>query len=353
MADRLDATRRMWSSGDYASVGDLFAGAGATLVEAVGVAGLEVLDVATGTGNTALAAARAGAKRVVGVDLTPALLAEASRRSAAAGFSVEWKEGDMEALSAPDAGFDRVLSSFGAMFASDQGAMAAELVRVCRPGGRVGLTAWALDGLFDRMTTVLVSHLPAPPPPAPSPRDWASHASLERICTGLPGRGRRGADRLRAVSVAGGRRRAPRDPGRAYPGGAGGIDGCRTLGGRSQRAGRAVQRGGDRRWRGLSPRPGLRRRRVRRHRLTPTWLPRLSDQVGQEGLHPHRPGNDHCWGDDVGDGPEVGGERRVAGEPDRRGPGPRRGGRPGGGCGRRRRPDARWPSRAGPGGRRD
>lgn len=186
MADRLDATRRMWSSGDYASVGDLFAGAGATLVEAVGVAGLEVLDVATGTGNTALAAARAGAKRVVGVDLTPALLAEASRRSAAAGFSVEWKEGDMEALSAPDAGFDRVLSSFGAMFASDQGAMAAELVRVCRPGGRVGLTAWALDGLFDRMTTVLVSHLPAPPPPAPSPRDWASHASLERIFTGLP-----------------------------------------------------------------------------------------------------------------------------------------------------------------------
>ena len=133
MADRLDATRRMWSSGDYASVGDLFAGAGATLVEAVGVAGLEVLDVATGTGNTALAAARAGAKKVVGVDLTPALLAEASRRSAAAGFSVEWKEGDMEALSAPDASFDRVLSSFGAMFASDQGAMAAELVRCADP----------------------------------------------------------------------------------------------------------------------------------------------------------------------------------------------------------------------------
>ncbi len=183
---RLESTRRMWSSGDYASVGDLFADAGVELVERIGVAGLDVLDIATGTGNTALAAARAGAGRVVGLDATPALLAEAGRRSAAAGLEVEWQEGDMEALAVPEASFDRVVSSFGAMFASDQPQMAASLVRVCRPGGRVGLTAWVIDGLFDRMTTVLVSHFPTPPPPAPSPRDWATRAGLERIFAGLP-----------------------------------------------------------------------------------------------------------------------------------------------------------------------
>ncbi len=184
--ERLESTRRMWSSGDYASVGDLFADAGVELVERIGVAGLDVLDVATGTGNTALAAARAGAKRVVGLDATPALLAEAGHRSAAAGLGVEWQEGDMEAMSVPDASFDRVLSSFGAMFASDQPGMAAGLVRVCRPGGRIGLTAWATDGLFDRMTSVLVSHFPVPPPAVPSPRDWASRGELERIFAGLP-----------------------------------------------------------------------------------------------------------------------------------------------------------------------
>lgn len=106
MADRLESTREMWTSGDYAVAGDLFVAAGAALVERVGVAGLDVLDVATGTGNTALAAARAGAARVVGVDATPALLAQAARRSAAAGFDVEWREGDMEALALADASFD-------------------------------------------------------------------------------------------------------------------------------------------------------------------------------------------------------------------------------------------------------
>jgi SAM-dependent methyltransferase len=184
--DRLASTRRLWSSGDYATVGDLFAAAGATLVERVGVDGLDVLDVATGTGNTARAAARAGAARVVGVDATPELLAEAVRRSAEDGYDIEWVEGDIEALTLADAGFDRVVSSFGAMFAADQGHMGAELVRVCRPGGRVGLTAWAVGGLFDRMTILLMGFLPAPLPDAPSPRDWASGAGLERIFAGLP-----------------------------------------------------------------------------------------------------------------------------------------------------------------------
>ncbi|CAN5779961.1 hypothetical protein BH20ACT1_BH20ACT1_02390 [soil metagenome] len=184
--DRLESTRRLWSLGDYARMGDVFAQAGADLVERVGVAGLDVLDVATGTGNTALAAFRAGAARVVGVDATASLLAEAARRGAEIGANVEWQEGDMEALPLADAGFDRVVSSFGAMFAIDQRATAAELVRVCRPGGRVGLTAWALGGLFDRTTTILIDLMPSPPPARPSPRDWASRGELERIFAGLP-----------------------------------------------------------------------------------------------------------------------------------------------------------------------
>jgi len=122
----------------------------------------------------------------VGIDATPHLLEEAARRSVQSGLDVEWREGDMEALSVDDASFDRVLSSFGAIFAVDQHRTATELVRVCRPGGRIGLTAWALDGLFDRMSSILVSRLPAPPPATPAPRDWASSTELERIFAGLP-----------------------------------------------------------------------------------------------------------------------------------------------------------------------
>ncbi len=123
---------------------------------------------------------------MVGLDATPSLLAEAARQWADEGLDVEWQEGDMEALAVADASFDRVLSSFGAMFASDQRAMAAQLVRACRAGGLVGLTAWSVDGLFDRMGTVLMERLPPPPPGSPSPRDWASRELLERIFAGLP-----------------------------------------------------------------------------------------------------------------------------------------------------------------------
>jgi SAM-dependent methyltransferase len=174
--DPLAAARHMWGQvGSYRTMGDVFAACGRDLVASVGVDGLHVLDVACGTGNTTLAAARAGAAHVTGVDLTPELLEEAARRADAAGLAdrVSWHESDMASLPVPSSSFDRVLSTFGAMFATDQQAVGAELRRACRPGGVVAVAAWAIDGLFDRMTETLKAHAPAPPPPGPGPRDWA------------------------------------------------------------------------------------------------------------------------------------------------------------------------------------
>lgn len=182
--DPLAMARHMWGSvGSYATMGDLFAAAGRDAVELVGVEGLDVLDVACGTGNTALAAARAGATHVTGVDLTPSLLAEAARRADAEGLTdrVTWIESDMAVLPVPDHDHDRVLSTFGAMFATDQEGVAAELRRACRPGGTIAVTAWAIDSLFDRMSATLLAHLPEPPPTGPGPRDWARPEELRRI----------------------------------------------------------------------------------------------------------------------------------------------------------------------------
>ncbi len=181
--DPLAAARQMWSIGSYATIGDVFAAAGRDLVATVGVEGLQVLDVACGTGNTALAAVRAGAAHVTGVDLTPALLEEAARRAEAEGLAdrVTWHEADMADLPVADGSHDRVLSTFGAMFATDQQRVAAELRRACRPGGTVAVTAWAIGGLFDRMTETLLGHVPDPPLPGPGPRDWARPEELARI----------------------------------------------------------------------------------------------------------------------------------------------------------------------------
>lgn len=183
--ERRTAARALWARGDYATVGDLVAGAGPSLCERVGVAGLEVLDVGTGTGSTALAAARAGG-RVTGVDLTPELLAVARRRAHAAGLQVEWQEADALSLPCPDAAFDRVLSTFAVMFAPDPGRAAAELVRVCRPGGVIGVCSWTPDSVFGRLGTTLMGFLPDPPPKGPSPLDWGEPAAVRGFFDGLP-----------------------------------------------------------------------------------------------------------------------------------------------------------------------
>jgi SAM-dependent methyltransferase len=161
-----------WDDGDYATAGDLWATVGEHLVDDVGAAGLDVLDVATGTGMTAIAAARAGG-RVTAIDVTPELLAMARDRADRAGLAIRWITADMQAIPLGDAGFDRVLSTFGAMFAAEPRAMARELVRLCRPGGLIAACAWTPDGVFGRIAPTVASFLPAPPA-GPRPTDWGA-----------------------------------------------------------------------------------------------------------------------------------------------------------------------------------
>jgi SAM-dependent methyltransferase len=178
----------VWAVGDYASWGDRFAAVGTSLVAEVGVAGLDVLDAATGHGTTAIAAARAGG-RVTGLDLTPELLAIARHRADAAGVRVDWVEADMTAMPFPDRSFDRVLSTFGTMVAPDQRAMAAELVRVCRPGGVIASTAWSPDAVYPKIGDIVVGFLPdeeADEGPGPVPTDWADPDAVRSIFAGLP-----------------------------------------------------------------------------------------------------------------------------------------------------------------------
>ncbi len=157
--------RDIWTSGDYAQVADrLIRAFGPMLVEALPITpGQRVLDVACGAGNVAIPAALAGAD-VVGIDIAPSLLARGEAEAAAAGAEVEWVDGDAESLPFADASFDTVTSAVGVMFCSSHERAAAELLRVCRPGGSIGLIAWTPRGMIGSMFGVLAPF--APPPPA-------------------------------------------------------------------------------------------------------------------------------------------------------------------------------------------
>ncbi len=172
--------RAMWALGDYDASARVFAPSADVLLRAAGVAaGMDVLDVATGTGNVALAAARAGA-RVTGCDLTPALLAIARARAEEDGLEVAWHEADVEALPFADASFDAVLSSFGAMFAPRPEVAAAELFRVLRPGGVAGLLSWTPEGSNGPLLAVMRDHLPQPPG-TPRPDRWGEEAFMRTL----------------------------------------------------------------------------------------------------------------------------------------------------------------------------
>lgn len=175
--------RAIWSAGDYDAIAELFWDVGAVVAGAAAIEpGMSVLDVATGTGNAAIRAAEAGSK-VVGLDLTPELFADARRREALAGVSVEWVEGDAEALPFDDDAFDCVLSTFGVMFAPRHEVAAAELVRTCRSGGRIVLANWTPDGFIGRMFALFAGRMPAPPPPAP-PTLWGDDAHVRALLGG-------------------------------------------------------------------------------------------------------------------------------------------------------------------------
>ena len=165
--------RAMWALGNYPALAtDLIADFGPTLVAATGVGpGDRVLDVAAGSGNTAIPAALAGAT-VVASDLTPELFESGRQQAAARGVELEWVEGDAEALPFPDNDFDKVLSSVGVMFAPHHQAAADELVRVCRPGGTIGLASWTPQGFIGQMFATMKPFAPPPPPGAQPPPLW-------------------------------------------------------------------------------------------------------------------------------------------------------------------------------------
>ncbi len=166
-----------WSSGDYADVGTLIVSVAERLADAADLrAGSKVLDVATGSGNAAIAAARLRSD-VVGVDYVPALLERARTRANAEGLEVDFVEGDAEALPFPDASFDAAISVYGAMFAPNHRRAAAELARVTRPGGTIALASWTPEGFLGDLFRTISDHVPPPPALVP-PLAWGTERHL-------------------------------------------------------------------------------------------------------------------------------------------------------------------------------
>ena len=166
-----------WASGDFSVVASRIVFNAEALCEAADLqAGWRVLDVATGSGNAALAAARRGCE-VVGIDYVPALLQRGRTRAAAEHLDVRFVDGDAEGLPFPDASFDAVISIYGVMFAPDHNRAAAELARVCRPGGRIALASWTPDGFIGETFRIFSRYLP-PAPGLQPPIRWGDEGYL-------------------------------------------------------------------------------------------------------------------------------------------------------------------------------
>ena len=169
-----------WSSGDYAVIGTTLQIVGEELCEALDVrSGQKVLDVAAGNGNASLAAARRWCD-VVATDYVPALLERARERAAAERLDIEFREADAEALPFPDGSFDVVVSIFGVMFTPDQDRAAAEMIRVSKPGGKIGLANWTPDGFIGQLFKTIGKHVP-PQPGAKSPALWGTRARIDEL----------------------------------------------------------------------------------------------------------------------------------------------------------------------------
>jgi SAM-dependent methyltransferase len=172
--------QQTWASGDFSVVAARIVLVAEHLCDTADLhAGWRVLDVATGSGNAAIAAARLGCT-AVGVDYVPALLERGRIRAAAERLPVELLEGDAEELPFEDASFDAVTSVFGSMFAPDHARTAAELLRVCRPGGTIGLASWTPDGFIGELFRTTAAHVP-PPAGLQSPLLWGTEAHLREL----------------------------------------------------------------------------------------------------------------------------------------------------------------------------
>jgi ubiquinone/menaquinone biosynthesis C-methylase UbiE len=169
-----------WSSGDYAMIGTTLQIVGEMLCEAVDLhSGQRVLDVGAGNGNATLAAARRFAD-IVSTDYVGALLERGRERAAADRFAIKFQEADAEALPFGDASFDVVLSTFGVMFTPNQQQAANEMMRVCRPGGKIGLANWTPDGFIGRLFKTIGKYVP-PAPGMKSPALWGTKAHLDSL----------------------------------------------------------------------------------------------------------------------------------------------------------------------------
>jgi SAM-dependent methyltransferase len=172
--------QKTWASGDFSVVASRIVFQAEHLCETADVqAGWRVLDVATGSGNAAIAAARRGCE-VVGIDYVPALLERGRVRAAAEHLDVEFVEGDAEELPFPDASFDAVVSIYGVMFAPDHKRAASELLRVCKPGGRIALASWTPEGFIGETFRVFSRYLP-PAPGLEPPVRWGDAAYLKSL----------------------------------------------------------------------------------------------------------------------------------------------------------------------------
>jgi SAM-dependent methyltransferase len=173
--------RAIWAAGDYPTLSELIADVGERVVARAGVEpGMSVLDVACGTGNAALPAARAGA-RVTGLDLVPELLDAGRAKAEAAGLEIEWVEGDAEALPFGDGAFDRVFSTFGHMFAPRHRRTANEMARVCREGGVIAICCWTPEGVGGRVFRAAGAYMPPPPDFASPPALWGSEEHVREM----------------------------------------------------------------------------------------------------------------------------------------------------------------------------
>jgi ubiquinone/menaquinone biosynthesis C-methylase UbiE len=174
--------RAMWATGDYPKLAaELVTPLGPVLVEALGVGPHHrVLDVAAGTGNAAIPAARAGAS-VIASDLTPELLQAGAALATEQGLELQWREADAHALPFADNEFDVVMSSIGVMFAPFHQLAADELVRVCKPGGRIGVISWTPEGHIGQLWATMKPYAPAPPPGAQPPPLWGNEEHVRAL----------------------------------------------------------------------------------------------------------------------------------------------------------------------------